>query len=140
MVVCLLPKLFDGEIRGKAKSRVGTGEPGTNTIKGLEGLGGEWVGIFLRALLGKRQFSLAEEMRGGRCEERPAGGYGWPSRSAITGWGCCWVLGCGRRWPRWVRSVLKGLAETTQHRAQGGGAGISLSQYTLTFTLFLQNS
>lgn len=45
-VVCLLPKLFDGEIRGKAKSRVGWGEPGTNTIKGLEGLRGTAGGNF----------------------------------------------------------------------------------------------
>jgi len=55
VVVCLLPRLLAGEIRGKAKSRV-CREPGTNTIKGLEGpgVGGERVGIFLHALLGKR--------------------------------------------------------------------------------------
>lgn len=45
-MVCLLPKQFDGDIRGKAKSRVGAGEPGTNTIKGLEGLGWRAGGNF----------------------------------------------------------------------------------------------
>lgn len=36
---CALPKLLDGEIRAKAKSSFSTGEPSTNTIKGLEGRG-----------------------------------------------------------------------------------------------------
>lgn len=47
--VCVLLRLFGGEIRGEAKSRVGA-----NTIKGLERPGGA-VGMFLSAA-GRRQF------------------------------------------------------------------------------------
>lgn len=73
MVVCLLPKLFDGEMRGKAKSRVSAGEPGTNTIKGLERLRGRAGGNFPVCTAGEEVvFSSRGNARG--TLRRKAGG------------------------------------------------------------------
>lgn len=63
------------------------GEPGTNTIKGLEG----------RGLGACGDFPAQHSGRGGYLQVRgqegdAGGGCALPSRFAITSWGCCWDM------------------------------------------------
>lgn len=106
VLLCPLPKLFDGEIRGKAKSRVGVGEPGTNTIKGLEGRGLGACGDFPAHHWGRGGY-----LQVGKHKGDAVGCWRWvcaPQQVCNNFLGL--LLGRGRMRPGWARSAPKGLA------------------------------
>lgn len=77
MLRCALPKLLDGEIRAKAKSSFSTGEPSTNTIKGLEGRGPGACRDFPTHLSGRGSFPEVRKCKRDAakrpCVHSPAG-------------------------------------------------------------------